>query len=173
MATKIRAVHGDITKMYVDAIVNAANHDLLGGDGVDGAIHAAAGPELLEECTTLGGCATGEAKATKGYGLPVKYVIHTVGPRYGGEDGDEDVLLANCYLNSLKLGKELKVRSLAFPNISTGVFRYPKEEAAEIAIKTAQKFIKENPRTFDKLIFVSYTEKDFNIFKREFDNLVK
>lgn len=173
MSTLIKAVHGDITKMTVDAIVNAANSDLLGGEGVDGAIHAAAGPELLEECKKLGGCKTGGAKVTKGYNLPVKYVIHTVGPPYGGEDGDEDELLADCYLNCLNLAKEKKAKTLAFPNISTGVFRYPKEEAAEIAIKTTQKFIDENPDTFDEILFVSFTEKDFKIFKREFDNLVK
>ena len=173
MPTKIKVAHGDITLMPADAIVNAANNNLLGGEGVDGAIHAAAGPELLAECQTLGGCPTGGAKLTKGYNLPAQYVIHTVGPRYGGEDGQEDELLASCYTNCLELARQHKIKRLLFPNISTGVFRYPKEEAAEIALKTTQRFLAAHPEALDEVVFVSFTDKDFRIFKREFDRLIK
>jgi O-acetyl-ADP-ribose deacetylase (regulator of RNase III) len=174
MATKIKAIRGDITKLEVDVIVNAANKTLLGGAGVDGAIHAAAGPKLLAECKTLGGCEVGQAKITKGYNLPAKYVIHTVGPVYGQEDGEEDELLADCYVNSLQIAQEHNAKTIAFPNISTGLFRYPKDEAAEIAIDTAKQFADSNPDTsLEEIIFVSFTEPDFKIFKQEFNKQMK
>jgi O-acetyl-ADP-ribose deacetylase (regulator of RNase III) len=174
MSAEIKAIHTDITKLEVDAIVNAANKTLLGGSGVDGAIHDAAGPQLLAECKTLGGCEVGEAKITKGYNLPAKYVIHTVGPIYGREDGEEDELLADCYLNSLKLAQDYNLKTIAFPNISTGIFRYPKDEAAEIAINTTKQFLIDNAETsLEEIIFVSYTEPDFKIFQKEFNRLYK
>ena len=155
----------DITTLAVDAIVNAANESLLGGGGVDGAIHRAAGPELLEECKTLGGCATGEAKITKGYGLPAKYVIHTVGPVYGQEGGREATLLARCYKNSLQVAREHGLKSIAFPAISTGANGYPKEEAARIAVRTVKAIIDEHPNAFEKVIFVLYRKKDIENYQ--------
>lgn len=169
--TEFMIYHGDITELPVDAIVNAANKTLLGGGGVDGAIHAAAGKGLLEECKQLGGCETGQAKITKGYNLPAKYVIHTVGPAYGSENGLEDELLSSCYHNSLDLAMKHDVRTIAFPNISTGVFRYPKDEAVEIAFNTTWAWVRSHPEyRLNKIIFVSYTKQDYKINKEYFDN---
>lgn len=153
--------HGDITKEVVDAIVNAANHTLMGGGGVDGAIHAAAGPKLTDECATMGGCKTGEAVITKGYNLPAKYVIHTVGPVYGHEDGRESALLADCYRNSLTLARERGLKIIAFPCISTGAFRFPRDEAAKIAVS----IVKEQINDFEKIVFVCFQELDYYVYK--------
>ncbi len=163
--TQIKITQGDITKITVDAIVNAANKTLLGGGGVDGAIHFVAGRELYEECKNLGGCNTGEAKITKGYKLPAKFVIHTVGPVYGYENGNDAELLANCYKNSLALAEKHGLRSIAFPAISTGVFRYPKDEAAKIALSTVKDFIREKPEILDLVNFVLFDELNYNIYK--------
>lgn len=155
---------GDITKLDCDAIVNAANKSLLGGGGVDGAIHRAAGPMLLEECRTLNGCSTGEAKITKGYNLKAKYVIHTVGPIYSGAESDP-VKLANCYLNSLDLAKQYDLHSIAFPCISTGVYGYPIEEAMPVVIKAVSKWFEENQDHNMKVIFMCFGEKAYNLYK--------
>ena len=161
---RIQLILGDITKQKVDAIVNAANTTLLGGGGVDGAIHRAAGPKLLEECRRLNGCPTGEAKITKGYNLPAKFVIHTVGPIWNGGDKNEDELLANCYKNSLNLAKNNGIKSIAFPAISTGVYGFPSDRAAKIAVKTVKKFL-ENDDSIEKVIFVCFDENAFNNYQ--------
>ncbi len=141
----LKLVRNDITKIACDAVVNAANSSLLGGGGVDGAIHRAAGPELLAECRTLGGCKTGEAKATKGYRLPAKYVLHTPGPVWHGGEHNEDELLASCYLSCLCLASEHGCKTVAFPSISTGVYHFPLEKAAEIAIGVIAAYLREHP----------------------------
>lgn len=157
---KIQTVQGDITKQTdVEAIVNAANTSLLGGGGVDGAIHRAAGPKLLEECRTLHGCHTGEAKITKAYQLPCKYVIHTVGPIYRGGHHNEAELLASAYRNSLQAAVDRGIRTIAFPSISTGVYSYPLKEAAEIAVRTVNAFCMEHPDAFDIVRFVLFDER--------------
>ena len=155
----------DITHLKVDAIVNAANSSLLGGGGVDGAIHRAAGPELLEECRKLNGCPTGEAKITKGYRLPAAHVIHTVGPVYRDGGHHEPELLASCYRNSLRLAVENGLKTIAFPCISTGVYRYPKLEAARIAFREITRFLAVYPG-FEQVIIVCFGPEDFNIYNR-------
>ncbi|WP_101309327.1 O-acetyl-ADP-ribose deacetylase [Labilibaculum manganireducens] len=154
----------DLTKLHVDAIVNAANESLLGGGGVDGAIHRAAGPELLQECKKLNGCPTGEAKITKAYHLPAKHVIHTVGPIWKGGNCNEKQLLKNCYKNSIRLAENLNLESIAFPNISTGVYGFPKKDAAEIAIKTIQEEAKQL-KSIRKIIFCIFDDENFNIYQ--------
>lgn len=161
--SQIQVIKGDITNIHVDAIVNAANRTLLGGGGVDGAIHRAAGPELLEECRKLNGCETGQAKITKGYLLPAKYVIHTVGPVWRGGHMNEDKLLAACYHNSLRIVEEKKLKSIAFPNISTGVYGYPKKPAAETAIATVRDFL-QGSQYIEKVVFVAFDEENFLLY---------
>ncbi|MCF8378411.1 MAG: O-acetyl-ADP-ribose deacetylase [Bacteroidales bacterium] len=163
MHPEIELIFGDITQINVDAIVNAANKSLLGGGGVDGAIHRAAGPGLLIECRELNGCDTGEAKITQGYHLPAKYVIHTVGPIWNGGIFNEKNLLKNCYKNSLKLALEHDLKSIAFPNISTGVYRFPKEEAAKIAIAEIRKFQKQFD-TPERILFVCFDEENYSLY---------
>jgi len=155
--TEIQILKGDITKLEVDAIVNAANTSLLGGGGVDGAIHRAAGQELLEECRTLNGCETGQSKITKGYNLPAKFVIHTVGPVWRGGNANERELLKSCYITALNIAKENGIKSIAFPAISCGVYRFPLEEACKIATTAVQEFITAND-CFEKVIFIDIND---------------
>lgn len=161
----LTALQGDITQSNAEAIVNAANSSLLGGGGVDGAIHRQAGPELLKECRQIGGCPTGEARITKGYQLPARWVIHTVGPIWNGGNSDEPKLLASCYLNCLLLAKQYQIPSLAFPSISTGAYGYPTEQAAKIAVATVEQFTNENPQTFQQIQFVCFDKTTFQIYQ--------
>lgn len=161
----LNLVTGDITKLEVDAIVNAANTSLLGGGGVDGAIHRAAGPQLLAECRTLNGCPTGQAKATRGYRLPARYVIHTVGPVWHGGGRREAELLAGCYRNSMALALELGCRTVAFPAISTGVYHYPLEEASRIAVSTVRQFLLEHPEG-PQVTFVCFNDAAQAVYRR-------
>ena len=166
---RINLIQGDITKLAIDAIVSAANTSLLGGGGVDGAIHRAGGKAILEECKKIvarqGGCRVGEAVITTGGNLPAKYVIHTVGPFWNGGQRNEDRLLANAYLNSLKLAVENSIESIAFPNISTGAYRFPKERAAEIAVKTVKDFLKEND-SIKEVLFVCFDEGNYLLYRQ-------
>ena len=161
----LEAVKGDITTLGVDAIVNAANTSLLGGGGVDGAIHRAAGSKLLEECRTLNGCETGQSKITNGYNLPCKYVIHTVGPVWHGGKYNERELLKSCYMTALNLAKEKGIKTIAFPAISCGVYHFPVEEACEIAMNTVKEFLENNPAP-EKVIFVDINDNVINIYKQ-------
>ena len=163
---KMKVIMGDITTLDCDAIVNAANNSLLGGGGVDGAIHRAAGPELLKECRTLHGCETGQAKITKGYNLKSKYVIHTVGPIYSGSEQDK-ILLASCYKNSLDIAKEYDIKSIAFPAISTGVYAYPIEKATAIAVKTVKEWLNQNNDYGITVYFCCFDEATFIPYRKE------
>ncbi len=165
MPAKIELIRADITKLSVDAIVNAANRTLLGGGGVDGAIHRAAGPELLAECAALGGCETGRAKITRGYNLPAKYVIHTVGPVWHGGKHGEPELLASCYRDCLGLAKKHGLKSIAFPSISTGAYRFPIELAAPIALDTVREFISCSPGALDKVVFALFSDRDLEVYR--------
>ena len=162
---KIDVIRDDITKQQVDAVVNAANESLMGGGGVDGAIHRAAGSELKEECKTLSGCPTGQAKVTKGYHLPADYVIHTVGPVWKGGGKDEEELLASCYKESLKRADELNLKSIAFPNIGTGVYGFPKRKAAEIALKSVEDYLGKESTGLEEVIFVCFDEENYSIYQ--------
>ena len=164
MPGKITLVEGDITRQRVDAIVNAANNSLLGGGGVDGAIHRAAGPELLAECRTLGSCPTGQAVITHGYRLPARWVIHTVGPVWQGGDGGEDGLLASCYRNSLALAAQHSFHTIAFPAISTGIYGFPLERATRIAVTEVMNFL-EQESSVEEVIFVCFGSKSYEVYR--------
>jgi len=163
MLKRISILEGDITRQNVDAIVNAANSSLLGGGGVDGAIHRAAGPKLLEECRTLNGCETGEAKITKGYNLPARWVIHTVGPVWHGGQHREDELLAQCYTNSLRLATKYQLSSIAFPSLSTGAYGFPVERASRIALKTIASYLSAAVLP-EKVVIVCFSHNDYQIY---------
>ncbi|WP_207432617.1 O-acetyl-ADP-ribose deacetylase [Sabulibacter ruber] len=170
LTQRIQLLKGDITKVTADAIVNAANSSLLGGGGVDGAIHRAGGPAILEECRQIrarqGGCDTGEAVITTAGNLPAQYVIHTVGPVWNGGHKREPELLANCYRNSLQLAKKHGVKTIAFPNISTGVYGYPKDKAAAVAVKAVREFLESNELP-EQVLFVAFDDENLNLYKQE------
>jgi O-acetyl-ADP-ribose deacetylase (regulator of RNase III) len=170
MEERVQIVEGDITKREVDAIVNAANTSLLGGGGVDGAIHKAAGPELLEETRQIGGCPTGEARVSKGYRLPAKWVIHTVGPVWKGGHKNEENLLTSCYKNSYQAAQDLGVKTMAFPSISTGAYGFPLERATEIALGETKKFLESN-ETLTKVLFVCFGEKAYNTYQEVYQRV--
>ncbi len=172
MRDKLEAIQANIVTLKVDAIVNAANTTLLGGGGVDGAIHRAAGPDLLAECRTLGGCRTGEAKITRGYKLPAKHVIHTVGPVWNGGKRGEPELLASCYRSSLELAREHRLKTIAFPAISCGVYGYPLEKAVTIAVRETFGFISEHPQ-FEKIIFACFDRIILDAYQQELDRIGK
>jgi len=172
MDPRVKIVEGDITKQPVDAIVNAANTSLLGGGGVDGAIHRAAGPELLEETRKIGGCPTGQARVSKGYKLPAKWVIHTVGPVWKGGQKNEENLLASCYRSAFAAAKEKSVKTIAFPSISTGAYGFPLERATEIALTEAKQFL-ETDEVLEKVVFVCFGEKVLNTYKAVAEKIFK
>ncbi len=165
MSERISIVQGDITKQQVDAIVNAANNTLLGGGGVDGAIHRAAGPELLAYCRTLNGCDTGDAKITPGFRLPARWVIHTVGPIWRGGNNQEDALLARCYRRSLELAEQHGIKSIAFPAISTGAYGFPLERATQIAVAEVRRFLAQHPLP-EQVIFVCFSPHDYQVYQQ-------
>ncbi len=169
---KIELLEGDITHQDTDAIVNAANRSLLGGGGVDGAIHRAAGPQLLTECRTLGGCETGDAKITRGYNLKARHVIHTVGPIYHSAGRKAPELLASCYRRSLEVAGQNKLKSVAFPSISTGAYGYPLEEAAPIALKTVMDYLKAHP-DIERIRFVLFGREAYQSYEKALKNLIK
>jgi O-acetyl-ADP-ribose deacetylase (regulator of RNase III) len=168
---QVEIIQGDITRLEVGAIVNAANEKLLGGGGVDGAIHRAAGPELLEACLELDGCPTGEARITKGYNLPARYVIHTVGPVWQGGDCNENNLLASCYRNSLQLAVDHNLRSIAFPSISTGVYCFPIEQASRIALRVILDFV-ETEEAAPRVVMTCFSEQDLEIYRQVYQELL-
>ena len=165
---KVEVIKGDITSLDVDAIVNAANATLLGGGGVDGAIHRAAGPDLLSECEQLNGCGTGDAKITKGYNLKARYIIHTVGPVWYGGYRDEHSLLASCYQASLKIAREKKIKTIAFPGISTGIYGFPKDMAALIAVNETKRFMMKNTYP-QKVVFVAFDDESYENYSKLLD----